>query len=117
MPTVFHSPCTAGEVPPNGVHRKNVGRHDCAARQRRRGLVNKTYPELRPALSASVSQSGSESAQAGAGSVVDTESGRWSRQKQHIAQDVIPASMQEHGRDPRDTPGFGCAAGVRNTDG
>jgi len=34
------------------------------------------------------------------------------RQKQHVAQDVIPAGMQEHGRDPTNTPWHAEVAGT-----
>src|SRR6478752_5491082 len=34
------------------------------------------------------------------------------RQKQHVAQDVVPAGMHEHGRDPSDTPRDAQVAGV-----
>jgi hypothetical protein len=34
------------------------------------------------------------------------------RQEQHVAQDVVPAAVQEHGGDPAEAPGLRPAAGA-----
>jgi hypothetical protein len=38
-------------------------------------------------------------------------------EEEHVAEDVVPASVQEHRRDPTDAPGFRAAAGMGNRAG